>query len=106
MYELEDKFKTFHRNNPQVYELFKGFAFQAINKGFRTYSARTLIHLIRWHTSVETVDPEGFKISNNHSPYYSRMFMRDYPLHSDFFKTHDIDCEEVLDNGVLIDVSP
>ena len=102
MYKLEDKFKTFHRNNPQVYELFKGFAFRVINKGFKAYSARALIHLIRWHTSVETNDPSGFKVSNNHSPYYARLFMRDHPEHSDFFRTNVVQG----DDGVLIDVSP
>lgn len=111
MSRLEDEFNEFHHGNPQVYELFKRFAFQAIAKGFGAYSARTLIHLIRWHTSVETSDPDGFKVNDHHSPYYSRLFMRDYPEHGAFFRTKDLPDdgnypEESAESDSLFDVNP
>ena len=78
-------FNNFHHENPHVYKLFTRFAFDAIRAGRPRFSARTVIHRIRWYTSIETNDPEGFKINNNWSPYYARMFVGEFPHHSKFF---------------------
>jgi len=80
------KFDAFHAANPHIYDLFINFAFRAMRKGRTRYSARTLLHVIRWHTTVETDDPAGFKINNLWSPYYARLFETDYPEHAGFFE--------------------
>lgn len=77
--------RRWHAKNPHVYELFKRFTFEAIRSGREVYSARTIFHRMRWHTDIET-QGDRFKINDNHSPYYSRMFMRDFPAHSNFFR--------------------
>jgi len=79
-----DEFKNFHKKNPEVYELFKRFAFEAINKGHVRLSSEMLINRIRWETSVVTTDKD-YKINNDYKPFYSRMFMAEYPLHKNFF---------------------
>jgi len=84
---LKKKFREFHDKNPRVWELLQRFTFEVINKGFKNYSVKAVFERIRWHTDVETSDPE-FKLSNNHTAYYSRMFMDKYPEHEGFFRTN------------------
>jgi len=81
-------FLEFHHKNPEVYELFKRFTFQVVNSGRHGYGARSLIERIRWHTNIETTDPD-FKINNNHAPHYARMFMLEFPKHDKFFTTRE-----------------
>lgn len=78
-------FERYHADNPQVYQLFKKFAWQVIGRGFKNYSARAIAHRIRWHTSIETQGDE-FKINNNYTSAYARMFEREYPEHRGFFR--------------------
>jgi hypothetical protein len=77
---------NFHQENPEIYDLFKRFTFEAINSGKEKYSAWGIIHRIRWHTDMETTGSE-YKISNNNIAYYSRLFMEDYPRFEGFFQT-------------------
>lgn len=79
-------FVTYHAANPHVYEKFKEYAFLAIDAGMTKYSARAIVHLIRWHYVVEMRRTDEFKINNNHSPFYGRLFMEDHPQHVGFFE--------------------
>ena len=81
-----EAFEAFHAENPHVYKLFKRFAFRVIAAGRRRYSARTIWHRMRWHADFETTDDE-YKLNNNHSPYYGRLFMADHPEHDGLFAT-------------------
>ena len=83
---------NFHQDNPQVYELFKRFTFEAISSGKKKYSAWGIIHRIRWHTDMDTTGSE-YTISNNHIAYYSRLFMEDYPRYEGFFITKKMDSD-------------
>jgi hypothetical protein len=83
------KFERFHENNPHIYVLFKRFAFEAINAGRKHFSARMILHRIRWYTMVETSDTE-YKVNDHHSPYYGRLFMKEFPAHDGFFRTRFI----------------
>ena len=46
--DLVTEWKHFHVKNPEVYELFKRFAFEAINKGHLRLSSEMIINRIRW----------------------------------------------------------
>tara|TARA_Y100000310_G_C20632620_1_gene789449 strand:+ start:1277 stop:1720 length:444 start_codon:yes stop_codon:yes gene_type:complete len=83
---------NYHQENPEVYELFKRFTFEAIRSGKTRYSAWGIIHRIRWHTDMETTGSE-YKISNNNIAYYSRLFMEDYPQYEGFFQTKKMDTD-------------
>lgn len=85
MTRLESEFLDFHRENPVVYELFKKFTRMLLDRGYGHHSADAVLHRIRWATMVETSDPE-FKINNNFSAYYARLWMRDFPEHDGFFR--------------------
>jgi hypothetical protein len=75
-----------HRDNPHVYELFKAFTFQAIDRGHKRLSAWLIVNRIRWETTVET-NGGDFKISNNFIAYYARLFMDEHPEYRGFFRT-------------------
>ena len=88
-----NRFKEFHAANPQVFGLFKHFAYMARGEGVERkreqFGARMLGERIRWYTTVETTDPD-FKICNNHWPYYSRLLMLKYPADfAEFFQRKD-----------------
>lgn len=87
---LTDKFNQYHRDNPQVYELFKRFTFMAIKRGHNRLSAWMIANRIRWETSIETFSVDEYKISNDYIALYARMFMRDHPEYNGFFKTKEM----------------
>ena len=98
---MVEEFKAFHRENPHIYELFKKFTLQSISRGREHFSARTVLHRIRWYTDVETVSPDGFKVNNNWSAFYARLFERDFPEHIGFFRNREsvADTRDVIDGG-------
>lgn len=87
---LTDKFNQYHKDNPQVYELFKRFTFMAIKRGHNRLSAWMIANRIRWETSIETFSVDEYKISNDYIALYARMFMRDHPQYDGFFKTKEM----------------
>ena len=87
---LTDKFNQYHRDNPQVYELFKRFTFMAIRRGHNRLSAWMIANRIRRETSIETFSVDEYKISNDYIALYARMFMRDHPEYDGFFKTKEM----------------
>ena len=86
MSRLEEQWKKFHEENPQVWDLFKKYTMEVVNTGRKHYSVNAIIERIRWHTNIETKG-EQFKISNNHRAYYARYFHEQYPSLDGFFKT-------------------
>ncbi len=82
---LAEKFETFDRENPKVWELFDRYAHELLEKGITHWSADNILHKIRFETAIETNDP-NYKINNNYSAFYARKFVRIYPIHKDFFE--------------------
>jgi hypothetical protein len=88
------EFEEFHKNNPHIYSAFKRFAREA--KRVRNhYSARDIIHRIRWYTAIESKDKDGFKINNNWSPFYARMLQAEDPAFQDFFRNRKAAADEL-----------
>ena len=92
--KLELEFAKFHQENPKFYALFVQYAMDVREAGFQQFSARAIIHRIRWHMDIETKSGDGFKINNNHSPYYARKMMREYPEVKDFFSLRKTGAEK------------
>ena len=84
--QIYDQFLEFHKNHPEVWTLFEKYAQEAISSGLTHYSARAVVHRIRWYATVEMKSGEDFKINNNFSPYYGRLFMHRHPEHRGFFR--------------------
>lgn len=85
--ELVDNciFQKYHIQNPEVYSKFKGLTLEAIKKGFKHFSARGIFEVMRFSTPIKDKD-SGFQYNNNHTPYYVRMFILEFPEHTNFFK--------------------
>ena len=84
--DLKDKWWAWHKENPEFYELFKKFTFQAIQKGHRKLSAWLIVNRIRWETMIVTTGNE-YKIPNDFIALYARLFMHEYPDYKGFFRT-------------------
>jgi hypothetical protein len=80
-----DWFDKYHSENPKIYEYFKEYSLRSINKGFNHLSAEFIFNVIRWETPL-TADGDDFKINNNAKPFYSRLFMKDFPQYQGFFR--------------------
>ena len=87
--DIPNSFCAWLTNNFHVWEAFEAESFKIINKGFKHYSARTIIHYLRHHTAVEE-NGSAFKIMNGHSPYLARLFALVYPDHKEIFSYHKV----------------
>ncbi|RDY58474.1 hypothetical protein [Flagellimonas nanhaiensis] len=83
------KFYSFHSKYPNVYKMFKKLTFKAIKRGFKNYGAKGVMELVRWHTAGPTKE-DGFKINNNYTSYYVRLFEKEHPEHIGFFRKRKI----------------
>ena len=70
---------------PSIRDKFEELALQVIDVGFAKYSARTIIHRIRWHFSIERGNRE-FRCNNNWTLELARWFHDKYPQHDSFFE--------------------
>lgn len=85
--ELMAEFSIYHTEHPEVWFMFRKFAFNLIRRGFKNGAAKAIIERIRWET--DTPDDYGnstFKINNNYAPFYSRLFMDTFPQYEGFFR--------------------
>jgi hypothetical protein len=76
-----------------VRDKFEELALYLINRGWQRYSARGIMHRIRWHITVEKNHRE-FKVNNNWSAPMSRWFLAKYPQHAGFFEVRERKSEE------------
>lgn len=71
---------------PDVVRLFEQLSIQIAERGFVKYSARAVLHRIRWHYHIDKGD-KSFKCNNNWTPRLSRWFMDKHPELGEFFET-------------------
>jgi len=78
------KFERYHAENPEIWESFKEATFALIKVGRKHFSADAILHSIRFNTALR--GGKDFKINNNYSSMYSRLFTANFPEHKDFFE--------------------
>ena len=83
---MAERFAIVDAENPRIWELFVNFTIVMIQRGFENYSARAVMHRVRWETNMELGDNSDFKINNNWTPYYARKFHSQFPQHEGFFR--------------------
>ena len=83
---VPNAFLDYLRENAHVYERFENMAVQKIGLGYKHYSSRAIVHILRHETEVNEGEMSSFKISDHISPYISRLFAVRYPEYKDFFK--------------------
>lgn len=71
---------------PEVIALFEKLALDIARAGFKRYSARAILHRIRWHYHIEKGDRD-FTCNNNWTPGMARWFMNKNPFLGEFFET-------------------
>ena len=83
---IEEAFEKFHNDNPRIYQLFVKFALYLIrDKQKKKISSQLIIVRIRWEIYVETESDDNYRISNNYTPYYARLFIKQFPEYKDYF---------------------
>jgi len=85
--QIRQQVRTYHRNNPEVWELFKDFTFELIYSGRKHYSANAIFERIRWEKDLGAGSEAAFKLNNNYRAFYARRFMATYPRYEGFFRT-------------------
>lgn len=70
----------------EVVHLFEHIALLLVRHGFVHYSARAILHRIRWHYQVDK-GQKDFKCNNNWTPLLARWFMDQHPELGEFFET-------------------
>jgi hypothetical protein len=78
------KFEKYHSANPEIWQQFKNATFTLIRVGRKHFSADAILHSIRFNTAIR--GGKDFKINNNYSSMYSRMFSANFPEHKEFFE--------------------
>ena len=78
--DFTDEFRAFLPANLHVWEAFEREALKVISRGFKHYSARTIIHVLRHHSALQEHGGQ-WKINNDHSPYLARLFDLMHPEH-------------------------
>lgn len=87
---IQEAFTKFNKENPKVYDYFKQYFFYLYNrKGWQKVSAKLIIERVRWEVFTSTNDPD-FKINNNFTAHYVRLFLRDYPEYDKCFELRSI----------------
>lgn len=83
---LEVAFQKYDKENPEIYEMFQRFTYQAIQSRRSHIGAKLIMERIRWQTTVVANGRKTFKINNNYSAYYARKFEFDHPQHEGLFE--------------------
>lgn len=81
----ETAFRAYHQSNPHIYEWFKRFAFEKIRRGSRRVGSKAIFERLRWESPA--IATGEFKINNNFTAPYARLFMKEYPEHRGVFAT-------------------
>lgn len=79
-------FEKYNEENPHVYRLFEQFAMQVVKAGRHHYGAWAIVARIRWHLDIEVRMTDDFKINNNFTAIYARMFRTAFPSVENIFE--------------------
>lgn len=87
--EMRESCKIFHKENPEVWDLFCKFTFEMKDKGFNNYSSNAIFERIRWEKDMGGDGVTQFKLNNNYRAFYARAFMKKYPEYAGFFRLRE-----------------
>lgn len=82
---FSEEFLNWLPENPHIVNAFNFETFKVINKGFKHYSGRTILEVLRHHSNLNEKS-ETWKLNNNHAPYLCRLFGLMHPEHADLFE--------------------
>jgi hypothetical protein len=80
--ETVEAFMQSFLQNPLVWRQFERYALDAIQTR-RKVGAKAVMERVRWETEIERA--EDFKVSNNWTAYYARIFALKHPAYRNYF---------------------
>lgn len=83
--QFTEAFLDFLPENVHVYDAFEREAHRVVARGFKHYSSKTIIEVLRHHSALEQVGG-GWKLNNNTTPYLARLFSLMNPANADLFE--------------------
>lgn len=83
--EREAAFWKYHDENPDIYDGFDRFARDVVRSNRDTFGAQAIFERLRWFMAIER-DEDSFKVNNNYSGYYARLWMRNNPTQRGLFR--------------------
>ena len=87
--ETVKQFFAWHNANPDVWKAFEVKTLDLIRSGREHYGAKAIMEVVRFETIVQ--GGEDFKINNDYTAYYARIFALKYPQHEVFFEFRRIE---------------
>lgn len=71
--------------NLHVFAAFEREALKVARLGFKHYSARTIVEVLRHHSALEQVGGQ-WKLNDHNTPYLARLFALVHPAYSGLFE--------------------
>ena len=94
-FDMETRFQRYHTDNPHVYEAFKRFTLEAVRAGRTRLGARMVIERLRWESTVRAIG-DHYKLNDTFTPYYARLFVRDFPEHINLFAMRNANADKEI----------
>lgn len=87
-----ERFRRFHAQYPEVYQMLRRFAFEWKAAGHERCGIKMLWERVRWEVGLEGLpnSTEDFKLNNNYHSRYARLLMRREPSLAGFFETREL----------------
>lgn len=78
---ITDQFRDFHSRNPQVYQMFKEVSNRLISRSVPHLSSKFIWEIVRYevYMHVDRREWDKYKLNNNFTAYYGRMFVEEFP---------------------------
>lgn len=77
--DWEAVFEAYHASNPQLYSMFKKFAYELLVIGKKRISHGTIIERLRWETIINKTAAGEFKVNQNFGRPMARRMVREFP---------------------------
>lgn len=85
--DIPGRFIGWLEDNWEIWWQFCLLADKMRHTGRKYYSARAVMHVLRWHRALSEKGNDGFKINNNNSAAMARLYNEVHGL--EFFRTRD-----------------
>lgn len=96
MTSQKHKFLIFHQQNPELWGWIDHYALSCARRGWQHYGIQSVIEVARWKTAIQT-QGDPYKINNNYTAHYARMWMLVHPEYDGFFRTRHIPDDDLPD---------
>jgi hypothetical protein len=91
---IQERFVRFHAQFPDVYALFKRFAFEVRDSGRAHYGSKGIFERVRWHYATSSGGgADEFKLNNSFSSRFARLLIEEHPEFEGFFELRRLRAE-------------